>query len=53
MSVAIGKAKKAFYLGFAPGPMPLPKSIDTGPGVQHKEPVFCNVRGLRNTGDSL
>jgi hypothetical protein len=50
MSVAIGKAKMALYPGFAPGPMPSPKSIDTGPGVQHKEPVFRNVKRLKEHG---
>src|SRR4029079_13744831 len=37
-------------LGFAPGPMPLPKSIDTGPRVQHKVPVFRNVKRLKEPG---
>jgi hypothetical protein len=50
MSVAIAKAKMARYAGIRGGPMPLPKSIDTGPGVQHKEPVVRNVKRLKEHG---
>jgi hypothetical protein len=50
MSVAIGKAKMARYPGFAAGPMPSPKSIDTGAGLQHKEAVFRNVKRLKEHG---
>src|SRR5262249_109807 len=35
-------------LGLALGPMPLPKSIDTGARVQHKVPIFRNVKKLRD-----
>ncbi len=48
MSVAIGKALMASY--FARGLKTPPKSIDTGPGVQHKVPVFRNLKSFREHG---